>query len=264
MKIDYISDLHINHHVFFKPDQVKWEKNTREWTKELLKTKAGEILLVAGDFSEWNKQALWFLEEASLVYNQVYFVTGNHDYYLLSKRQKEKYKDSKGRQRELLEEAAKIPGVTPLCRQVVDYKGIKIAGDSLWYLPESEKDWMFFTEMSNDSRYISILEAQTFYNVSKREEVAYLHQEAMDWYQSLEGTGIDIMMSHIPPLHPPISPHAPNGCYHVTVPFLSAKHWVCGHQHVQGVFEKAGTTFYMNTMGYPDEGLPMKINTLEL
>ncbi|RUS01059.1 hypothetical protein EFW58_01090 [Bacillus velezensis] len=37
----------------------------------------------------------------------------------------------------------------------------------------------------------------------------------------------------------------------VDVPFINAKHWVCGHDHLQAEFDKDGTSFHMNCIGYP-------------
>lgn len=264
MKIDYVSDIHINHHVLFKKDQIKWENRTKEWTKELLKSGTHEVLVIAGDFSEWNCQAIWFLEEASKYYEKVFFVTGNHDYYLLSKSQKKKYIDSKGRQQEFLELASQIPNVEPLYRDVVNYKGKVIAGDSLWYLPETDEDWEFFFNVSNDFCYISVLEGYSSWTNSKKDQVRFLYKEAMDWYQTLEQVEIDLMISHIPPLHPPISPYERNACYDCKVPFLAAPHWICGHQHIQNDFKKADTHFWMNALGYPSEKGDLSIKTLEI
>lgn len=264
MKVDYISDLHINHHVQFVPNQLKWEKRTKEWARNLFETGTHEVLVIAGDFSEWNCQSLWFLEEASLAYEKVFFITGNHDYYLLTKNQLRKYHDSKARQQELFEQAARIPNVQPLCRDVVNYKGKIIAGDCLWYLPKTTEDWAFFKNVSNDSVYISIMEAYTWGFAQKEDETRYLYKEALDWYDTLEGQEIDLMISHVPPVHPPISPFPRNACYDCPVPFLASKQWICGHQHIQGDFEKAGTHFWMNALGYPKEANEFKLKTIEI
>lgn len=53
LKIDYVSDLHLNHHVPFSHDQKKWRRKTKAWTEKLMETASVEVLIVAGDFSEW-------------------------------------------------------------------------------------------------------------------------------------------------------------------------------------------------------------------
>lgn len=264
MQVDFVSDLHLNHQIPFTHNQEKWEYRTKAWTEKLMESAKGEILVVAGDFSEWNRQAVWFLEEASLYYEKVFFVTGNHDYYLLTKSRMRKYPDSKARQMDLLQRASNIPNVQPLCREVVHYKGKVIAGDSLWYLPVTSEDWAFFINVSNDSNYVFIKEVNTFEFADKKDEARYLYKEAMDWYDTLKNEQIDLMISHIPPIHPPFSPYERNACYDCPVSFLVAPHWVCGHQHVQGHFKKAGTNFWMNAIGYPDENLELTLKTFTL
>lgn len=264
MKVDYISDLHINHYILFKNNQIKWEKRTKEWARRLFETKNGEILVIAGDFSEWNRQTIWFLEEAGAIYEQVFFVTGNHDYYLLSKSRKRKYRSSKNRQLSLIESAKRIQNVQPLCREVINYKGRIIAGDSLWYLPKTESEWSFFFNFSSDSDFIYIPEACSLENNSKKDEIRYLYEEAMSWYNTLDGRHIDLMISHIPPIHPPISSYPRNACYDCSVPFLASEQWICGHQHLQGSFKITGTNFWMNAIGYPNERNKLELKTIEI
>ncbi|NPC92845.1 hypothetical protein HOO54_11530 [Bacillus sp. WMMC1349] len=264
MKVDYASDLHMNHHVPFMKDQLKWEARTREWAKNILRTGYGSVLIIAGDFSEWNRQAFWFLEEASSIYEKVFFVTGNHDYYLISKNRKRKYKDSKARQQALIESSANLTNVQPLNRDVISYNGKTFAGDSLWYIPKTPDEWLFFFNESNDSNYIYLIDRYPYGFTTKEEEVHFLYQEAMDWYNTLSGKNIDLMVSHIPPVHPPISPFARNACYDCPVSFLAAKTWICGHQHIQGDFEKAGTLFWMNAIGYPIEKNMITLKTIEI
>lgn len=98
----------------------------------------------------------------------------------------------------------------------------------------------------------------------KKDETRYLYKEAMEWYESLKKEKIDLMISHIPPLHPPISTYERNACYDCPVPFLVAPQWICGHQHIQGEFEKAGTRFWMNAIGYPDEKNEITLKTIEI
>lgn len=246
MRIYHISDLHLNHHVPFHSNQLKWEKQTKEWMRDLLSDVRGEVLVLNGDFSEWNVQTIWALEEASKHFNRVLFDVGNHDYYLLTKNQKKKYGTSFERIEELFDLAKEIPGVVCLHQRVYTYKGVTFAGDPMWYKLEKMEDKLFYENISNDSRYIHT-------GISFKATHRVLHDLSMDWYHSLAGQEIDVFVSHIPPIQPPMSPYKYNACYVTPVPFLVGKHWIAGHQHVQGTFEKAGTTFHMNAFGYPDE-----------
>jgi|SRR5690625_429594 len=261
MKLDYISDLHLNHYVRFKNSQEKWKSETKKWAKQLLATSnsGAKYLVLAGDYSEWNRQTIWLLEEASKMYEKIMFVIGNHDYYLLSKNQENKYGDSIGRKEKLLEKASNITGVIPLDKTKVTLEGKVIAGDSLWYNLTTEEFKAFYLEQSNDSLFIKKNGCTDPLEVAKK-----LYKESMEWYNDLEGSRIDLMISHIPPVHPDASPFQRNQCYECEVPFLVSKNWIAGHQHIQTEFEKYGTNFYMNPLGYPSENNKMIIKTIKI
>lgn len=247
MNIDNVSDIHINHWVPFITNQLKWEQRTRAFVKRLLRNGTGEVLVLAGDFGESNIQTIWLLDEASKHYEMVYWTFGNHDLYLLSKNDTKRYVNhSLNRVDEVIQKTSHLKNVVPLIKNVHEFKGKRFAGDALWYLPKTMADWEFYRNVSNDSAYILLNEAWNMEDVAR-----LLYKSSADWYDTLEKEDIDVMVTHIPPVHPPISPYEPNGCYHTTVPFLAAPHWVCGHVHLQGEFQKAGTHFHLNCIGYP-------------
>lgn len=256
VKIDYVSDLHFNHWMVWTENQQKWEVRTRQLAQRLIQNGHGEVLVLAGDFSEWNNQTLWILDEVSKYYQRVYFTFGNHDLYILTKGQKKKYKDSLGRLQELIEIATKIPNVIPLIKRTDEYKGKLFAGDAMWYLPKTQEDWQFYRNVSNDSNYISI-NGYTLDDIPRR-----LRKESMDWYDTLEEQSVDVFVSHIPPIHPLTSKFPFNGCYQTDVPFIPSNHWICGHNHLKVEFEKAGIIFYMNCIGYVSEYKGVQINTV--
>lgn len=245
MRVDYVSDLHANHWMLWNENQLKWESNTRAFIRKLIENGNGEVLVMAGDFSELNAQTIWILDEAAKSYERVYFTFGNHDLYLISKNQENKYKDSDGRLSELIEQASKIPNVVPLIRSTDTFKGKTFAGDAMWYVPKTLEDWSFFRGVSNDSNYIK-LRGHSTDDVPRA-----LHKRSMDWYDTLEGEAIDVFVSHVPPIHNPLSPFEPNTCYMTAPPFIAAPHWICGHDHIQNTFKKAGVDVHMNAIGYP-------------
>ena len=257
MRVDYISDTHVSHHVPFIKNQELWEKKTKEWTSELLKDKEGDVFIIAGDISESNQQSQWFLEACSAFYERVYFTVGNHDYYLLNINQVSRYGNSKRRVTDLMNRVSHLKNVVPLDGTVETYKGVVFAGHSLWYKLETEFDRFWYKQNSNDSRKI-------FYQVGYKESHELLYEEAMEFYHSLNETDIDVFVSHIPPIDPPFSTYPYNACYVAPVPFLVGKHWVCGHQHVCGEFELHGTQFHMNPMGYPGERTLGEIQSFEI
>lgn len=247
MKIDFVSDLHFNHWVTWIKNQIRWEERTKQLTNQLIKNGNGEVLIIAGDFSEWNCQAFWILEECAKHYERVFYTYGNHDLYLLSKSQKKKYIDSLGRLNELIRMSSKLQNVVPLVKNTVSYKGKTFAGDVMWYLPKDENDWQFFRDISNDFNYIDIK------GFSKEEGIRKMWEDSNEWYKTLEDTCIDVFVSHVPPIQNSYMKYATNSLYMVEVPFLNAKHWVCGHNHVQTQFVENGVNFHMNAIGYPEE-----------
>lgn len=254
---DYISDVHVSSHVLWVPNQQKWESRTRAWAKELLETKNPEsdLLILAGDYSEWNAQTFWLFDELSQGYEQVLYVTGNHDMYLLSKEQMKKYgKNSLNRLRELKERLSVIPNVYCLDGNIFEYRGKRIAGHSLWYQPVTQEDWRFYNGKSNDSKYIVMplqLDEDTWESLPIP---TYLYQQAMQQYASWKDEALDLIVSHVPPMHPDIvtNSYSRNACYDAAIHEFYAPNWVCGHQHLRATFEYKKTTFYMNAIGYKE------------
>lgn len=257
MRIHHLSDIHANHHVPFNSNQLKWEERTKAWFEEILDGIHGDVLILNGDFSEWNSQSLWLLEVASTHFNKVFFGLGNHDYYLLSKSQRKKYKTSLNRVNEFIEEACRIPNVSCLHGNVETYNGVTFAGETLWYGLKNPHDKWFYEYASNDSQYIHT-------GIPFIEDWKVLHDLSLNWYKSLNGQHVDVFVSHVPPVHPQLSNHDYNACYVTEVPFIEVKHWIAGHQHVSGTFEKADVTFHFNALGYPDEQGEKKIAVFDI
>lgn len=257
MLIDYVSDVHVSHHIPFKHNQEKWERVTKEWTKDLLKNNKGEVLIIAGDISEWNQQSAWLLEQAGELYERVYFVVGNHDYYLLSKNQKKRYGNSINKVEELFKIVAQLDNVIPLHKTIDVYKGVVFAGHSMWYNLKDERDVAWYKKYSNDKPYI-------FTTKPYLESYQELYEDALNWYEGIERQEIDVFVSHFPPINPPTSPYEHNACYVGEVPFLIGKHWVCGHQHLVTNFCKFDTHFHMNPIGYPNEKHKLEVQTFEV
>lgn len=245
MRIVYGSDMHINHWIPFVMNQLKWERRTKEFIRILCERTPGDVLVLAGDFSEINRQSYWVLEEAAKHYKKVFWTFGNHDLYLLSKNDRRKYRDSWGRIKNLVELTKPIPNIIPLIGSQYVYQGKIFAGDSLWYYP-SKEDEAYYLEKSNDSDLIELM--QTFQPL---ETAAYLYQRSMDWYRSLDHA--DILVTHVPPICIKEAKYPPNTCYYTKVAELKAPHWICGHAHQVNRVTYQNTKIYMNCFGYPDD-----------
>lgn len=260
MRISYLSDMHLDFWIPFVLSQEKWRKRTEEFVEKLIATDLDkhEVLAIAGDISHFNSQSLWALETFSDYYEQVFFTYGNHDMYLVSKNQSNKYKNhSKNRVNELYANIADNPNfnnVHPLFTdKTFTYKGVTFGGNPLWYPLETFEQQVFFNSVSNDSKLIKGL------NISGEHHINQVQ------YESLLAKNVDVMISHFPVIN--IDSHLKynsTACYLTHVKDIQAKHWIFGHSHEQKVYEKPYCTFYMNAIGYPDEKLELSVKSFTI
>ena len=252
MKIDYISDLHLDFHVKHDGNQLKWIKKTNDFLNSLLPEEKGEVLIIAGDLSHYNLQSKWLLEFFSDEYEKVFFTIGNHDLYLISDNQRKKYGGSKFKVYELLEMISHLPNVHLLLDyNVVNYKGIKFSGSTNWYSLDTFEELNFFNSVMNDSKLIHRIDIKQANYLEGRE------------YEELEN--VDVIVTHVPPII--IDSHhkfRSTYCYLNQLTELKAKHYIFGHCHEQNEYEKAEVKFYINALGYPNENKGTKIKSFEI
>lgn len=85
MKIDYVSDLHLSHYVSLKKNPQKQSNQVQAFIeKYFISNSKGQVLVLAGDYSEYNLQTIPMIETFALYYQHVLVVFGNHDHYLTS------------------------------------------------------------------------------------------------------------------------------------------------------------------------------------
>lgn len=258
MKVSYLSDIHADHHVPFNSNQLKWEKRTKEFIIKLIETDEGqrEVLVIAGDLSHFNSQTKWILEIFSLHYEQVLIVSGNHDNYLISKNQSRKYKNNHiNRIFELISITESMKNVKYL-KDFIEYtyKDITFAGSTFWYPLENIQQQMFFHNVSNDSKLIS---------GANYESIHEQHLFEMERYESLDW--VDVIITHVPPIT--IDAHRKYNstvCYLSPIKELKAESYIFGHCHEQNEYEKGGSKFYINTMGYPEEKMELIIKSFNV
>ncbi|UYB50109.1 metallophosphoesterase (plasmid) [Lysinibacillus capsici] len=246
MKIDYISDLHLDFHVSMQ--SISQEAKTFEFLSKLLPEELGDILIIAGDLSHDNQQSYWILNFFSTVYEQVLFVLGNHDYYLLPGEQQLKFaQDSKERETDLLTRVKALPNVMYLsCFETFKYGGVTFAGATSWYPLQTERERRLFYNSMNDSRLI------------KGMDIAATHLVEMQAFEQLKP--VDVLITHVPPTK--INSHDYFGstdCFLNKLPSSAAKVFIFGHSHEQQTYEKDDAIYCINALGYPREGLAQKI-----
>lgn len=255
LNVAYISDLHLVFYTRFSHNNDKLKNKIVKFVRDNLIAEA-DIFVLAGDVAEYNVYTITVLEELSNHYKKVFFVFGNHDMYLLSANQKNKYKDSHGRINEVIDYFKDNDNVYVLNRDIVEYNGFRIAGFSNWYTLENTIDEFFFLNDSNDSRCIY---PKTVYENQQR------HYYDKVFYDGLNGKDVDLIISHVPPIHFKNDRHEPNGCYYnKSIKEIHANHWICGHQHVPSVVEIGDITVYNNAWGYQGEIREPKLRTMKI
>lgn len=241
MKIDYLSDLHADFWVKHNSNKYKWQRQTIDFLNTLFPKELGEVVVLAGDISHYNVQSYWILEYLSQHYQKVFFVVGNHDYYLINERQSKKYKhNSKNRVTELLEMLANLTNIVYLTDyQPYDYKGVTFAGATNWYSLKEPGEKVFYNTISNDSAAI------------KGFDIAIEHEKEMAAFKQLKHA--DILVTHIP-----IITLDSHNKYKSTYCYLNellpkGKHHIFGHCHEQTEIVKANLHFHINAIGYTNE-----------
>lgn len=181
----------------------------------------------------------------------MYFVFGNHDYYLVSKKQSKKYHErSLAREEELLRMIKELSNVKALRQfEKTYYKGMCFAGATSRSPLDDLLDYQYFKTIANDSRLIIGL------------NIAKLHHQEKAAYDRMGE--VDVLVTHVPPLvidsHKKYGTHA---CYLNELKMINAKVCIFGHCHEQKVNEKSGIIFAINALGYPDEHLVKKIKSI--
>ena len=246
--IDYASDIHIGFWVGESGNLDKWKSKTEAFIRQLILSnpQKGDILILAGDFGESNLQTKWILEECGRHYKTVLATFGNHDYYLLSNRQRQKYKSSINRVNELIDYFADHETVKLVRNKTIEVESFTFGITPLWYTLNTEVARHCFSQQSND--YKNIL-------TGNRDNWEPLHNEDITYYNGL--SSVDCLITHMPPIDASDSNY-PKDFYVTTVDKFKAPHWVCGHQHVEREFIQGGTSFHFNPIGYMGELYDLK------
>lgn len=263
--IDYVSDLHLAFYLRATKNDGFSKEDIKEFVERNIAPKVkGEILVVAGDLSEYIQSNITFLNECASLYNKVFYVAGNHEYYLswiIGSEMKKHYQTSYNKILDIIfglngnEKIVFLDSNEPVYHGLYDYNGFSIAGDTLWYYPKTLKDWKFYLLESNDSGLIKSS------NEGKIAKIKHMNHGSMKWYNSLP-EHVDLIATHVPPLHNPNSPKEKNGCYYTPVDKIKTSTWIYGHDHVKASFHKDGCRFLSNPWGY--KSTTFGIETIEI
>ena len=259
--VDYISDLHLS--FYLKASSNGYEEiQMDEFISRVIEPQAkGEILVVAGDITEFTKHGVLFLKKCAKYYKKVFFVAGNHEYYISYFLNKDMKKDydyaSINKINEMRELVAHIDNVELLDRNsenggIAEYKGFKIAGDTFWYVPKDFISWLYYIVFSLDSKFIHAKD------VTKVQMIKDLHQSSIDWYNNLPDD-LDLIVTHVPPIRT-----RRGSCYFYEVDDYKAPVWIFGHDHtIHADIQDGDTRLVSNPWGCISKDFKVKTLTLK-
>jgi len=262
--VSYVNDIHLDFHCEFVKNQIKYEKRLREFANKLVQTskELGEVLIISGDFGHSNIASYIFLDEISKYFNKVFITYGNHDLYLISKTQKNKYRNSANRVKELYDKTKDLDKVHFLGADfdgVGNYKGFNFGGDILMSTPKSEEEKSFYNLVMNDSKYI-------YLGGYGHENTQELNRKGLEYYESLKGK-VDVFISHYPIITTDSHLYHGSeslGSYRTDVEELYFKYNFFGHVHEISEYDILGSKFYTHALGYPSEGMDLKLGYVEI
>lgn len=265
---DLISDIHLDFWVEYSSNHIKQNQRLDKFVHIILPEEPSELLVIAGDLGHYNKQNFIFLEKLKEHYKYILLVAGNHDYYLVTKSIKNKYKrNSIHRFQEMKIMAEQIPGVLFLDGNTIEIGGITFGGAGMWYdfqygihqlNIDVKKIYDSWKSISNDSVLIEglprLVEAMYVQELTKLKKILDIS---------------DVVVTHISPdwSNVPLDKinDISNSFYYFNgrelLYNLNRKIWCFGHIHrrVDYIFE--GCRLINASLGYPDENnkIPKKI-----
>ena len=235
MKFQYMSDLHIAFHSDKRGNPFRLKK----------KDVTADTLVIAGDIGEYHNSP-GFLRDACMLYKDVLYVPGNHEYYGRSMG----YVD--GVFTDLAEE---LGNLHYMLNDIVEVDGQRFLGTTLWF-PDNVDVQM---RKRGFSDFVYITDADN--------EIFARHEAAVD-FLSKEARKGDVVITHHAPSYMSVAPRfagSPlNVFFAAGVDELLTKEvlWVHGHMHTAVDYENLGSRVVCNPMGYgarePDTGFDIR------
>lgn len=289
MKIDFLSDIHVDFHIKEKNISEKLNKIMDGFILSL-KPNKHDVLIIAGDLGHYFTQDTTFLLRIKKWYNHIILVRGNHDMYLISKGLQKKYlHNSMNRVLEMKRWCSNQENIHYLDGETICIDGITFGGVGMSWDYSFAKENNFkeskvrdlFPKVMNDGKLI-FADGQknyTLYEPYGREiPVSYFKQDEyfkkeLDKLKSIDEVGeVDVMITHYgPDSNIPMRDEYKKS-YATTYYYFDGKkeierikpmYWIHGHTHdkyrMQGF-----TTLLCNPLGYPNENPEAKIESIEI
>ncbi len=239
MIIKYFSDLHLE---FFK-------RLNPIWIKSLIKRDA-DVLILAGDIGYPTSQLYKdFLIEINPMFERVYLITGNHEYY------SDKSIDENNQIIKNIITNNNLSNVKLLLNDWEEYKGYRFVGSTLW-------------SKINDPNYL-INDFKCIKNMSV-DKYNDLHKESVNFIETAVRESelpVVVITHHLPsntlndPKYQSFSKY--NQCFSSELDYLISNPivaWFYGHTHTGSFKEINGVKLCCNPIGYPDENSNQDFN----
>jgi predicted phosphodiesterase len=236
MKIQYMSDLHLEHHPIDKAPHILHQLNVDN----------PDVLIVAGDFTSARRlpRDLKTLHDIFFNVPHILYITGNHEYYGADRRELDTYLES-------LEHRPEFSRLEYLNCTTIDIGGVKFGGANLWFRL-NPKNISYGKTVMSDFGHIHDFEK-------------WVDGEAEKAALFFKNTQLDVAISHYMPSYQCVQPPyigERSNIFYVnqiledldTPPPI----WIHGHTHTPYTKTINGTKVYCNPSGYPFEGY--KIN----
>ena len=289
MKVDYISDLHLDFWIKeTNPQNPKFQKQLNNFINTIL-PKKNDVLIVAGDLGHYYAQDTAFLTKMKDYYDNILIVPGNHDMYLVSDSIKQKYQyNSVNRMLEMKRFCAEN-NIHYLDGNTINIDGVNFSGSGMHWDGSFGKNLFsdctdgellgHWENVMNDARLIYMkgsdhIKSPTMYG-------GYYSKPSfkpLDFFKSQKDkldriTEADVMITHYAPRVPDnmrqrYREDLASSFYYFDgseyVKNLKPKFWIYGHTHDKVDEIQDGCRFLCNPLGYPGENTYNIIKTFEV
>lgn len=284
MKIHYLSDLHCDHYISGTGEN-KQKRQIDEFFRlsGISKIPPDEryMFIIPGDLSNYNSVAKLVLIRLNELFKYVLVTNGNHDLYMCSKSQANKYKNDSLNRLNELKQFCSENDIIFLDGQIVEIDGKKFGGLGMFwdksyynYLEKREASdaevLNFYDNYMNDSRYI--MRGGYPYRIpfayggsyfkSSFDALEYFKEQYSKLQNYNDDDNIDVLVSHYVPTIPrgtKIGYAMERGSTFYMfdgekdIERISPKIWLFGHMHGKFDFIHKDVRFLCNPLGYPGE-----------
>jgi len=287
MKVEYISDLHLDFWIKEHNRSIKLESLIKQFCKSL-ELFGADVLIIAGDLGHYYVQDSLFLKYVKSIYKDVIIVNGNHDRYLVSNSTKSKYKLNSENRITEIKSFCRSNSIHYLDGDIISINGIKFGGvgmswdksfiEQLYARDVSKHEVLtLFRNTMNDSHNIYNKQNEAYF-MKHYSNSQVSRFDPLDFYESelnkLKNIkDVDVIITHYGPCLPPnMSLEYANSNISTFFYFdgskeierINAKYWIHGHTHARADYVNKKTRILVNPLGYPGENSFSSVRSFEL